>query len=270
MRIVGIMLVRNEDLFVEQALRNVLPFCDEMLIADNRSTDGTGEILQVLEREFPGKLRRRVIKDTAESHEMIRPYAGTDTWVFGVDGDEIYDPAGLVAFRETLASGKYDGQWVLFGNVLNVRRWDREAGTAFGHLAPPCRSMTKLYNFRLISDWSGRGCIERLHGGTIEFQPGYDEKLRCELHRESSWDEAAFRCLHLCFLRRSSQDAPDIAPRQNIMDRRAWTLGKLLTKAKALLAGQRAPDWKEDRYARGPLVGKSYAPFFPGGLPPSA
>ena len=34
MRVVGIALVRNEDLFVRQALLNVSSFCDRILVAD--------------------------------------------------------------------------------------------------------------------------------------------------------------------------------------------------------------------------------------------
>ncbi len=269
MQIVGIMLVRNENLFVAQALRNALDFCDLIHVADHRSDDGTTEILQDLQQKFPEKIRLKQIAHPRESHELIRPYAGTDTWVFGIDGDEIYDPTALARFRTTLAAGAYDAYWALFGNVLNVKSWNAAASTARGHLAPPCRSMTKLYNFRLISDWRGRGCIERLHGGTIHFLPGYHDQLRCDLYKDTSWDETDFRCLHLCFLRRSSQDAPNSAPRKNIMDVHAWTLSKVLTKVRAFLAGQPPMDWKEQRYARGPLVEKTYLPFFPEGLPPA-
>ena len=39
--IVGIVLVRNEDVFVEQAIRNVAAFCDRIHVADHVSTDRT-------------------------------------------------------------------------------------------------------------------------------------------------------------------------------------------------------------------------------------
>lgn len=267
MRVVGIMLLRNEDLFVEQALRNILSFCDEVLITDHRSQDRTPQILARLQQEFPERITLHPIAHPRESHELIRPYAGTDTWIFGVDGDEIYDPAGLARFRAQLEHGDYADQWALFGNVLNVKSWDTSLRTAQGHLAPPCRSMTKLYNFRLITDWRGRGCIERLHGGTVYFKPGFHEMLRVNLHEQQPWDAAAFRCLHLCFLRRSSRDAAGAPPRKNIMDVNAWTPGKIATKLRALLTGRPAPDWKEQRYARGPLVSESFEPFFPQDLP---
>ncbi|MEI9897647.1 MAG: hypothetical protein WDN28_28255 [Chthoniobacter sp.] len=37
-QIVGITLVRNEDVFVERAVRNAIDFCDRLIIADHYST----------------------------------------------------------------------------------------------------------------------------------------------------------------------------------------------------------------------------------------
>jgi hypothetical protein len=40
-RVVGIVLVRNEDMFVERAIRNVAAFCDRIHAVDHVSTDST-------------------------------------------------------------------------------------------------------------------------------------------------------------------------------------------------------------------------------------
>ena len=55
MKIVGILLVRNEEGFVEAAVRNVLSFCDEFIAVDNGSTDGTIPILEKLRKQNPQK-----------------------------------------------------------------------------------------------------------------------------------------------------------------------------------------------------------------------
>ena len=47
------------------------------------------------------------MRRTGDSHALVEGYAGTDTWVFGVDGDELYDPAGLTAFRAQLLDGAH-------------------------------------------------------------------------------------------------------------------------------------------------------------------
>jgi glycosyltransferase involved in cell wall biosynthesis len=260
-RVVGILLARNEEYFVERAVQNALAFCDEFIAVDNGSTDRTLAILENLRASSPQKLRIHRAVHPRESHELIQGFAGTDTWVFGVDGDEIYDPEGLRRMRVRLEACEFRGDWCVFGNVLNVRALDLEKGTAEGHLAPPCRSMTKLYNFAVIKAWHGP-CLERLHGGRIEFKDGFHEKLRRDLHQGLSWEEADFRCLHLCFLPRSSQDSNTLAPRQNIMDVYNISIRKTLGLIWDRLRGKPPIDWKEQRYGRGPLVAKSITPFF--------
>lgn len=249
------MLLRDEDGFVERALRNVVDFCDEIIVCDHGSRDATPEILNRLAEEFGGKLSVHSLLKSGESHDLIQGYAGTATWIFGIDGDEIYDPEGLTRFRTRLQTGEFDKWWAVFGNVLNVTELGDE--NASGHLAPPCRSMTKLYNFAAIHAWDGP-CVERLHGGTIRFRDGFHEGLRCSLHEQTTWDDADFRCLHHCFLKRSSADHAGATPRRNIMDRHAWSLAKCV----AWLTGKDA-GWKREKYARGPVVTKPTAVFFP-------
>ena len=261
-RVVGILLVKDEDLYVERAVRNVIGFCDRLIAVENGSCDGTAEILKKLETEFRGKIELHHVRHPGISHDLIQPIAGTDTWVFGVDGDEIYDPEGLARMRRRLESGEFDREWCLFGNVLNVRHLNQGAGMAEGHLSPPCRSMTKLYNFNAISAWEGP-CHERLHGGRVIFLEGYHEKLRRNLHESVAWEDADFRCLHLCFIKRSSLESDAPSPRRNIMDRYAWSFTKLLRTATDFLLRRPPIDWKEQRYGRGPLVSKPTASFFP-------
>jgi len=98
MQIVGVMLVHNEDVFVERALRNSAGFCDRIHVADHMSTDATWEILEAIAGELDHVDAVRV-RATGDSHALVEGYAGTDTWVFGIDGDELYDPAGLARLR---------------------------------------------------------------------------------------------------------------------------------------------------------------------------
>lgn len=260
MKLVGIMLVRNEDVFVERAIRNALPACDTFIVANHRSKDRTAEVLDGLQKEFSDRLQVHEIERSDDSHELIRHYAGSETWVLGVDGDEIYDPAGLLRLRQKLFAREYIDSWTIFGGVLNVRQLDGHS--ASGYFSPPCRSMTKLYNFNAIEDWTGP-CMERLHGGLVRFRPGYHAQLRLDLHLSRPWEELDFRCLHVCFLRRSSLEPQNGFPRQNIMDVRAWDLTKALQKLQGVLLGSPGPNWKEQRYARGPLVQHEVSAFFP-------
>ena len=263
MKIIGILLVKDEDLYLERVLRNAIDFCDKVIAVEGPSSDRTLEILRGLERgEFAGKLEVHSVMTPAVSHDLIAGYAGTKTGVFGFDGDEIYDPEGLSRLRKRLEAGEFDADWCIFGNVLNVRRMNVGEGWAQGHLAPPCRSMTKLYNFNAIDAWHGP-CRERMHEGTVIFRNGYHEGLRRNLHEEVSWEDADFRCLHPCFVRRSSRDPENPKNRDCIMDRHTWGFLRLARSLFRRLANGEPMDSKEQRYGRGPVFIKPTAPFFP-------
>lgn len=264
MRVVGIFLGRNEEMFAGRVIRNAGEFCDEMILVDHESEDRTPEILQELAAESGGNWRFHAVAHPRESHDLVAGYAGTDTWIFAVDGDEIYDPAGLARLRRRMEAGEFARDWCVFGNVLNVRELDWEKRVARGHLAPPCRSMTKLYNFAAIEAWDGP-CLERLHGGRVRYREGYGEQSRRELHRSESWEESDFRCLHLCFVDRSPVDAGRAAPRKNIMDLYNWSWTRRGRELWNRLRGGTPVDSKEQRYGRGPLVEKPLDAFFPEG-----
>ena len=103
-RIVGIALLRNEEKYVARSIRNAAGFCDEMLLCDHRSSDQTPQILGELAAELPRVTVHR-LQHPRESHDLIKPHVGTNTWILGVDGDEIYDPAGLARLRSRILSG---------------------------------------------------------------------------------------------------------------------------------------------------------------------
>jgi hypothetical protein len=262
--ILGIFLVRNEDIYLEQAVLNVVDFCDRIIIADNYSEDRTWDIAKRL-AATSAKVECVRIRKTGDSHDLVQPYAGTRTWVFGVDGDEIYDPAGLARFRKPLLDGRFDRWWILFGNVLNCTAIDRATRQATGYLAPPCRSMTKLYNFAAISRWDGP-CIERMLGGTPVFHEGFDLSLRLNLHEQVSWEASDYRCLHTCFLRRSSGARAD-GERQNPLElsrrSRLERMGLGFLDPRRRRAAEAAVSYKQETYARGELVTKDVSAFFP-------
>lgn len=260
--ITGIALVRNEDLFVERAIRNVAGFCDRLILCDHRSSDRTAEILRALAAEFP-QAEFHALSHPRESHELLKPLAGAPTWVFGVDGDEIYDPAGLAAFRRRLGTGEFDGIWRMKGNVLHCEALDLETGRARGYAAPPSRSITKFYNFAAIESWDG-DTVERLHGGTIRFRRGFDDSRKRNLQDELDWHSSPLRCLHLCFLRRSSGEPGHFSQRENIMEiyRGGWR-GALRRAVNRLTGRRMISRWKRQHYCRGPLTTVDTADFFP-------
>ena len=212
-QIIGILLVQNEECYVQQVIDNIIPFCDRLFLVDHKSQDGTLPILENFQKKYPEKISLHQIHHPRESHDLLKPFAGTASWIFAVDGDEIYDPERLPVFRKRLLSGEFDDAWMILGNVLHVEELSETI--ASGYMAPPSRSITKLYNFSAIESWHG-DTLERLHGGNPVFRPGFHEQKKRKLFVENTWEEASFRCLHLCFISRSHLILNKI--RKNIME----------------------------------------------------
>jgi len=260
-RIVAICLLKNEDRFLDRVLANICEFCDEILLADHQSTDGTPDIAKAW-TDRCGHIQYRRIRDPGESHEWVRTYADSPTWIFGVDGDEIYDPAGLLRLRPKLCAGAYDEYRQIYGHALHCERIDEDKLLAYGYTTPPCRTITKMYNFNAIHDWEGP-CPERTHGGRILFKDSHTADDNLWLYRDVPWDEADFRCLHTVFLPRSSRDADDEQARQNLSElNRASLLQRGLNRVRK----PPASTYKYEKYRKGPLVEKNVEAFFPGEL----
>lgn len=268
-RIVGSVLVRNEDRFVEQSIRNVAEFCDRIHAVDHTSDDRTWEILRSLAAELD-HLDVHSARNSSLAHRLLEPYAGTATWVIGVDGDELYDPARLALFRRDLCAGAHADVFRLKAHVLNCDQLDEDGRTASGWLAPPSRPITKLFNFGAVDSW--KGIPEPLQGGDAVFRCGYHWEARRDLATTTTWDTDPLRCLHLCFLQRSSLDPDDVGGgRKSLAESGEFDLGPL-GKARRVVGRTRpAPhilelaregkNWKQEWYARGERRTVDAAPF---------
>ncbi len=266
-QIVGIMLVRNEDVFIERAIRNIVDFCDRIIIADHQSTDRTFEICRRLSDEFP-KIDLRRIQHLAESSQAIALYYGTNTWIVAVDGDEIFDLIGLREMRTRLLKGEFSQDWNIFANTLNCIRLDLRAKKAWGYLAPPSRAGARLFNFSIIEDWPG-ATGERLHGEGIVFKNGYHAGLRHYLHQELDWEHSYFRYVHASFLPRSSLHKANLFKTRlnpdelSRISNETNPIRKLAAMFKVRFDQLMRRDWKNQKYRRGPLVEKDVSAFFP-------
>jgi glycosyltransferase involved in cell wall biosynthesis len=263
------MLVRNEDIYVERAVRNVAEFCDRIHVVDHMSGDRTSEILRSLAAELDHLDLHRSSK-SALAHALLEQYAGTATWVLGVDGDELYDPGCLRRFREDLLVGAHADVFRLKAHVLNCDELAGNERTASGWLAPPSRPITKFFNFAAVESW--RGIAEPLQGGNPVFRHGYEWESRRDLADDTTWETDPLRCLHLCFLRRSSADPDEIGGgRKSLAESREFELGALGTLKRAVRRPRPAPhivelerqgkNWKQEWYARGDRVTVDAGPF---------
>ncbi|MEX1258801.1 MAG: glycosyltransferase family A protein [Gemmatimonadota bacterium] len=260
-KIVGISLLRNEEYFAFWSIANAVDFCDEFLVVDNQSDDRTGEKLEALRALHP-RITIHKSEDPNTSHRYIQDYAGEDVWIFGVDGDEIYDPEGLARLRLRILSGEFDAHWCLAGYMLHAVRMDLEAGQASGYISPHTPRGTKLYNFGLLESWV-QPDRERLHGHSMKFRPGHSKKDVFDLFAEAPWEACDMRCVHLCFFPRSSADTVAPVHRKNPFELRARGVRKLHNYVKSFLATPFSSEagYKTRRYRRGEIVTRDITAF---------
>jgi hypothetical protein len=273
MQVVGVLLVHNEDVFVERAVRNVAEFCDRIFVVDHLSNDRTPEILEGLARELDHVSVTRS-SDAADSHRVLEPYAGTETWALGVDGDELYDPGALARLRDELEGGGHADVFRLKAHVLNCDALDEHTGVAEGYLAPPSRPVTKFFNLAAVDSWTG--CLERLHDGAAAFRPSFGWDSMRYLSEDADWDTDPLRMLHTCFLRRSSKDTGE-GPRKGLPETGAWRRGaggvlERMRRRRHLDPrikeyNRTGTSWKQEWYARGPRVSVDARPFLGAEVP---
>ena len=261
-QIVGSVLVRNEDEFVEQSIRNVAGFCDRIHAVDHVSSDRTWDILRSLASELE-HLEVRRSRNSATAHRLLAQYAGTQTWVLGVDGDELYDPAGLRRLRGDLIRGAYADVFRIKGHVLNCDELDLASGRASGWLAPPSRPVTKVFNFGAVESWTDSP--DPLQAGNVVFRPGQHWESRVDLAADTTWETDPLRCLHVCFLPRSSGERGDVGgSRTNLDESHQYHRGPVGTLKRLVRRPGRERDgrnWKREWYARGERVTVDAGPF---------
>jgi len=262
-KITGISLVKNEDLYIERVLRNVIDFCDEIIVLDNMSSDSTFEIVSKLSQICP-KIKLFKIKDAFRSHKFIEKYANTNTWIFNIDGDEIYDPSGLKKLKEEILSGKYRDKWMIRGNGLHCEEINLNLKIVKGYLSPPSRLVPQIWNFSLLESWIEK-YSQRLHGTNLVFKKGYDISLVYKISDYYEWDSSHFRALHLCFLKRTSlnnkyKNLARLSPQE------ASYFFPMVRNFISNLSKKRitfASAYKLRKYKQGKLVVKDIQSFFP-------
>lgn len=192
-QIIGVVLIRNEDLHIRWVLQNILEFCDEIMVLDNYSTDATYEVVKQFARENP-KIQLRRWRNANTSQKALRKFYSTNSWVFAVDGDEIFDPTELAKLRLRIDSGELNDFYSISCCYFNCMAVDKTKQTASGYI--DINQGMKLYNFSLVKGWENEK-RQRCHGVPI-FNYPFGRK-NYQLQTGSQFD-----CLHLCFCQRSS------------------------------------------------------------------
>ncbi|MGA0060138.1 MAG: glycosyltransferase family 2 protein [Planctomycetota bacterium] len=142
-RLSGVVIAFQEADRIADCLRS-LAFCDEILVVDSGSTDGTQDLARslgarVLERPWPGHVAQKEWAIRAAAHD----------WVFCLDADERCTATLVDEIKALRAAGfaghagyemrrrtSYLGRWIRFGGWnpdRKLRLFDRRQGHWGGH-----------------------------------------------------------------------------------------------------------------------------------------
>lgn len=251
-QIVGIFLIKNEEYFIAWSLMNAVKFCNHIIVLDNLSTDRTREIVDNIAR-LHNHIEVIEVRDANNTQKYLEKYFGTPTWVLGIDGDEIHDPIGLARMRTRILSGEFDHLWSIASRYLHVTEFNFIDFIVRGYPSPPAKAGLKLYNFNAIDNWQSKWRKrERLHGKGLVFREGYSKQKTYNFSKETDWDDADFRCLHLCFLQRSPQDRDNSSPKV-LPARKNPAESRILRRFTRTIEqlNPNSSDYRKKRYARG-------------------
>lgn len=148
MKVSGFTFIRNAvtyDYPVVEAIRSVLPLCDEFVVAVGKSDDGTRDliasigspVIRILDTEWDESLRKGGAVLAAETNKAFDAVSGSSAWAVYIQGDEVIHEKYLDGLRKAMMdyekAEKVEGFLLnylhFYGSydfVGNSRRWYRK------------------------------------------------------------------------------------------------------------------------------------------------
>ena len=119
MKVSGFSFIRNAVLYdypIVEAIRSVLPLCDEVVVAVGKSEDNTLHLVQnidpqkvrIIETTWDDSLRqggRVLAQETDKAFKAISPDAD---WAFYIQGDEVFHESGFSQVRQAMERYQHD------------------------------------------------------------------------------------------------------------------------------------------------------------------
>jgi glycosyltransferase involved in cell wall biosynthesis len=121
----GFTFIRNAvryDYPILEAIRSILPLCDEVVVAVGRSEDGTRELIEglgdprirIIDTEWDDSLREGGRVLAVETNKALAAVAPQSDWCVYIQGDEVLHEDGLPAVREAMRTADDRADGLLF------------------------------------------------------------------------------------------------------------------------------------------------------------
>lgn len=152
------LVVKDEQLFLQECLESVRGFVDETIVVDTGSTDRTVAIAEacgarVYQQAWPG--------DLARAHDLPLPYASSE-WILTLDGDEVLDP-DTRELEALLQDPTLDGVRVTVRNYVYIPGFRPRSCDAADPLTHGASFWTPSANVRLFRNRPAYRHSGRLH-----------------------------------------------------------------------------------------------------------
>lgn len=255
MKVWAFVLAHNQDRWIKTVIENAARAADYMTVIHHESDDDTDDRIHDADT---GRCFAAVEKyhDLRYAHRAVAPHAGEPVWAWQIDGDEIYDPAGLKQLADQCRAGLHDDVWRIHGRYLHVTSINHDDRTVTGHLHQG-KCGANFYNLSHLERWDADGRRAPFMSADIAFKPGRNPQRRDREHERAQWNQSLMRCLHMRFMRQTSRVRDDEGARRSANQVCGWGLGVQETgrdpKANHRLS-----------YRQGPVVTVDATPF---GLP---
>lgn len=138
MKISGLVITYNEELYIEKCIQSLLCVCDEVIVVDSYSTDQTPEICKQLgvtfiSHPYAGQIEQKNFALNQAKYEYI----------LALDGDEVMSQELINSILKIKSHGKaqigyeinrltnYAGQWIRYGGWYpdwKLRLWKKSEG----------------------------------------------------------------------------------------------------------------------------------------------
>lgn len=103
MRVIGMLRVKNEARWIERSIASIASICDEILVMDDHSEDGTPQLCAALPKVTVLESPFLELNECRDKNWLLEEAKRRGAeWIVCIDGDEMLAPGGAEKLREAM------------------------------------------------------------------------------------------------------------------------------------------------------------------------